>query len=448
MKMVFSGATICTFDEERRVFPKGVLGVDGTEIAFVGTEIPNGFHPDLEVDCHGCVVIPGLVNTHVHLGEQLFKGLMDEADFQGLFYSRLFPWESCLEPELVYWGSLAAAVEALRCGVTTVGDMYHHAEATARAVEASGLRACIGQLIYGFPLRHPFGKDKVSFRFDSDEFERQLEAACHFAETWDGRAEGRVTTAIAPHATNTLAPWMLERVARVAEANAWLVHMHLAQMESEYNAISKQYGLGCVELLSEVGILRCRFLGAHAIFLKQGEKEILADAEAGVAHNPIANAKDAGLIAPIVELAEAGVRIGLGTDAFHSNLLEAARFAACLQRVHAGAGACPAREALYWATRGGALALGLEEVGVLEPGKKADLIVIDMERLNMLPAGDPYTTILYYAEPADIRLVLVNGEIVVKEGEILTVDLGEVKRHFMKAVKVLRSKIHKEVGPS
>jgi len=444
VKVVFSNATICTFDEERKVLPSGVLGVNGTEISFVGTEIPNGFHPDLEIDCHGCVIMPGLVNTHVHLGEQLFKGMMDEVDFQGLFYSLLFLWEACLEPELVYWGSLAAAVEALRCGVTTVGDMYHHSEATARAVEVSGIRACIGQLVYGFSLQRPLEEAGGGFRFDPDAFEEQLTAACQFAESWDGRAEGRITTAIAPHATNTLEPWMLERVAQAAKDGSRLIHMHLAQMESEYDMVLKQHGLGCVELLSKVGILDCRFLGAHAIFLKRDEVKILADAHAAVAHNPIANAKDAGLIAPIVELARAGVCTGLGTDAFHSNLLEAARFAACLHRVHTGeAKVCPAREVLYWATRGGALALGLEEIGALEPGKKADLVVVDTRQLNTLPAEDPYTTVLYYAEPANIRLVMVNGKIVVKDGEVLTVDLGKVKRHFIEAVKLLRSKIDK-----
>ena len=442
MKIALSGGIICTFNEKRDVFLEGVLGINNDRISFVGTKLPSDFHPDLRIDCSGCIILPGLVNAHIHLGEYLFKGLMDEINFQNIFFSRLFSWEACLEPELVYWGSLAAAVEALRCGVTTVGDIYHHAEATARAVEASGIRASIGQLIYGFPLQQPFKANAYSFNFDFAAFKDQLAKAREFAERWNGKAEGRITTAIAPHATNTLTPQMLEHIAEVVENNPWLIHTHLAQMKSEYDMVVKQYKLGCVELLYKTGILKHKFLGAHAIFLKHSERKLLGNVCAGIAHNPIANAKDAGLVAQVVELAKAGVRIGVGTDAFHSNLLEAARFAACLQRVRIGnAGVCPAEEVLYWATRGGAMALGLEEIGALEPGKKADLVVINAKELNMLSVKDPYKAVLYYAEPSNIQLVMVNGKIVVQNGKILTVDFEEVKRRFAEAVQLLHSKI-------
>jgi len=445
MKVLFSNAIILTFDEQYKVYPNGFLGVDDAVISFVGEDVPNSFHPDLEIDCHKRIIMPGLVNAHVHLGEYLFKGMMDEIDFQELFYSCLFAWEASLDPKLVYWGSLAAITEALRCGVTTVGDIYHHAEATAYAVEVSGIRACIGQLIYGFALQRPFARRRKTLNFDSKVFMEQLEAAYQFAKKWDGKAEGRITTALAPHATNTLTPQMLEQVAKTALESSLLIHMHLAQMKSEYDMVVKKYGQGCVELLSQTGILNNKFLGAHAIFLKKTEIDLLARASAAVAHNPVANAKDAGLIAPIIALKQAGVHISLGTDAFHSNLLETARFAAYLHRVHTkDPRICPAREVLYWATKGGALALGLGDTGSLERGKKADLIVIDLEDLNMLPKADPYKTVLYYAEPKNIRLVMVNGKILVEKGSVFTVNLEEVKRRFSESVRILYSKLNKK----
>lgn len=444
MNLLLYGGTICTFDEHWRVLHEGVLGISGEYITFVGEDIPEGFHPDLSLDCSGCLIIPGLVNTHVHLGEQLLKGLMDEKDFSQLFYSSLFFWEAALEPELVYYGSLAGIADALRCGVTTFGDIYHYPESTARAVEVSGVRACIGQLIYGFDLYHPFTKNRSSIQFSKDAFEEQLSAALEFAKSWNGKANGRITTALGPHATNTLEAWMFERIADEAKRNSLVIHMHLAQMKAEYDEVMKRYGLSCVELLANTGILDCKFVGAHAIFIKPEEISILADSKAAIAHNPVANAKDAGLIAPVIRMVRAGVRVGLGTDAFHTNLLETARFAAYLHRVTTGdPSVCPAREVLYWATRGGALALGLEDVGVLEPGKRADLVVIDMGRLNSTPVDDPYISLLYYVEPSNIKFVIINGQIIVYNGMILTLNVKEIYKHFIRAINKFRLKIKK-----
>uniref|UniRef100_A0A7V4KEJ1 Amidohydrolase n=1 Tax=Fervidobacterium pennivorans TaxID=93466 RepID=A0A7V4KEJ1_FERPE len=444
MKILFLGGTILTFDKEYKVYFNGMLGVNNDTIEFVGKDIPNGFHPDLKVDCTGCVIMPGFVNAHVHLGEWLFKGMMDEVDFQGLFYSSLFKWEASLDPDILYWGSLAAITEALRCGVTTVGDMYHHAEATARAVEVSGIRACIGQLIYGFSLQSPYMRKGKNLKFDLYAFEEQLESAYQFAIKWNGKAQGRITTALAPHATNTLTPEMLEQIAQVAQKSSLLIHMHLAQMKSEYEMVKRKYGLGCVELLEKTGILKNKFLGAHGIFLKKNEIDLLARVSGAVAHNPVANAKDAGLVAPVIALKQAGVCIGLGTDAFHSNLLETARFAAYLHRVHTrNAQTCPAQEVLFWATKGGAMALGLKDVGSLERGKKADLIVINLKQLNTLPINDPYKTVLYYAEPTNIFLVMVNGNILINKNQKLTIKLEEIQQQYLKSVQTIKSRINK-----
>ena len=191
-------------------------------------------------------------------------------------------------------------------------------------------------------------------------------------------------------------------------------------------------GMGCVGLLDRCGILENAFLGAHGIFVRPDEMALLNRPNATVVHNPIANARDAGLIAPIGAYQTAGVRIALGTDAFRMDLLEAARFAACIQRTTVKSGTqFAAREVLRWATADGAAALGLgDRTGSLEPGKAADLLVLDANRLETFGVGDAHTQALYYGSPSTIRRVYVDGEPIVEEGTVLTVDEHEAEKMF------------------
>lgn len=439
MRLLLAEGTICTFDRDQRVISPGMIGIQDGLIQFVGESVLPDFVPDKTLHCAGDFILPGFINAHVHLGEHLLRGWMDERNFERLFYSRLFTWESALDPASVYCASLAAAAEALLGGTTTVVDMYHHAEATARAVQEIGIRACIGQKILGFSLKRPpqLTASGINYHFDQGAFRAQLEAACHFADEWHAAADGRITTALAPHATNTLTRSMLEEVAEAANNRSTLIHMHLAQTESEFEEVRSREGVGCVELLAQAGILQNRLIGAHAIFLAPDEEFLLSSHHAAVAHNPIANAKDAGLIAPIPRLRDAGVHIGLGTDAFRMDLLEAARFAACLHRTHAqDPTAFLAHDVLVWATSGGAAAIGMEDrIGSLEPGKQADIVVIDGSQIHSLSSGDPYTTVLYYGGTNTIRTVLVNGQIVVEQGNLVTLGIEEIRRQFEAAVR-------------
>ncbi len=445
MRTLLTGGTILTCEEGMRVLPAAIVAIDGAEIVAVQPHPPEGFAPETIIDCSGCVVMPGMVNSHVHLGEHSLKGVLETIDFEELFYSKLFAWESHLTAEVIGRASTVAALESLRCGVTTVADMYHHAEATARAVELTGIRAVIGQKILGFPLSDPLqtGAGGNAFRFDAGAFKDQLAAACEFADRWHRGAEGRITVSLSPHATNTLEPWMLARVAEEAQRRSSLVHMHLAQMQAERDEVFSRHGLGCVDLLAETGLLNDRLLAAHSIFVSDRELSLLAEHRAAVAHNPIANAKDGGLVAPIASMLAHGVRIGLGTDAFHVNLLEAARFSAFLHRAHHGdPHFITAEQALSWATLGGARAVGLERsVGSLEPGKKADLVVIDMTALNLVPWTDAAAAVVYHAEPGNVKWVLVDGRVVVEEGGSRTVDPVAARREFTAATEELWSRM-------
>lgn len=447
MKMLLSGGTIYDFSPDSRCIPGGYLGMDGGRIAFVSEAKPKEFVPDREIDCQGCVILPGFVNCHTHLAENLFKGLMDEVAFEGLFYSTLFRWEGQLDPDMVYWGSLSGALDALRCGVTTVADMYHHAEATARAVCDAGLRGYVGQKVLGFSLDRPpeLVNGKVNYNFDFSAFSQQLDAALSFASQWQGKCDGRITTSIAPHATNTLDRRMFAEIARQARKNDLGVHLHLAQMTSERETIIAREGMGCVEFLADVGMLDVPVLGAHAIFLKEGEIELLRKHRVTISHNPYPNAKDAAVVAPVPAMRSAGVTVGLGTDAFQMNMLETARFAALLNRVQLGDPSyLSAEETLAMATIEGAKALGMEqEIGSLEAGKRADIVILDLAPLNTQPLDDPLKNLFYYGDVSNIKYTIVNGKIVFDEGRFSHVQESTVQQELRRVSTKLWSKIQR-----
>ena len=444
MKRLFVHGTILTCDADFAVFRDAFLATEGADIVYVGERVPPDFEADEIVDCARWTLMPGLINAHVHLGEHIFRGWMDEVPFEGLFYSTLFRWEAGLSSSEVLCASRVAAVESLKAGVTTVGDMYHHSDATAQAVADVGLRAVIGQKILGFSLDKPprLVGNTIDYRYDDRAFGEQLKAAESFAEGWNGSAEGRISTALCPHATNTLTADMLARVGRSAQALGVPVHMHLAQMESERETVTQRDGMGCVQLLDHCGVLDGAFVGAHGIFVEQDEMRLLSRPSASVVHNPIANAKDAGLIAPIHAYQSANVHIALGTDAFRMDLLEAARFAAYIQRTTLKTGAAfSSREVLRWATVGGAQALGLaQRTGCLEAGKAADIIAIDMTRIEAQSTGDPAVQILNYASPALIRRVYVDGHLVCSDGEVASVSEYKLARDYRQCLDVARDR--------
>jgi len=447
MKILLSGGIIYPFADSQRCIPKGYLGINETQILFVSEEKPRNFPADRIVNCQECLILPGFVNCHTHLAENVLKGLMDEVHFEGIFYTTLFRWEAQLDPEIVYWGSLAGALDALRCGVTTVADMYHYASSTAKAVSEAGLRAYIGQKILGFSLDSPPHQidHGINYNFDFLAFSKQLEEAITFALNWRGVSNGLITTSIAPHATNTLNREMFAEVADQARKNSLGVHIHLAQMLSEQETVEAREGMGCVEFLEDVGLLEVPVLGAHAIFLRDEEIRILHRHGVSISHNPIPNAKDAAAVAPVSELRKEGVKVGLGTDAFQMNMLETARFAALINRIKTGKpDYLPAYEALAMATIDGARALGLDnEIGSLEIGKKADLIVFDLHHLNTQPVLDPIKNLFYYGDISNIKLVMVDGKIVFEEGRFPFISEELVLREFARASAKLRSRINR-----
>lgn len=435
-KLVLQGGNIYPFDGSRRLIENGSVIISKGKLEKIETNLNQIPNSGRTINCRGCLILPGFINTHTHLAEYLFKGLMDEVEFEELFYSVLFPWESKLDPDLVYSASLAAGMDAIRCGVTTVADMYHHSDSTARALTKIGLRGYLGQKILGFPPDDPVESEGAeSLNFSEQDFEEQLDESLNFALSWQGDSSSLVTTALAPHGTNTLTESMLKQVANQADRHDLGLHLHLAQTESELEQVKSRYGTSCVELLDRVGILDLPTLGAHALFIEEGDYEILQDSKLSVSHNPYPNAKDAGLVAPVSRLIEEGVTMGLGTDSFQMNLLETARLAVSIHRIqNRKPDYLPAHDALAMATIEGAKAIGQEDqIGSLIPGKGADLVVFDLSNVNTQPNFKPLKNLLYYGDTSNVKTVVIDGKIVYRDGDFAKIDPVRVKEDFHQA---------------
>lgn len=371
--------------------------------------------------------MPGLINAHTHSAMTLFRGFADDIALLPWLQQKIWPAESRLTGEDVFWGALLAILEMLKSGTTCFADMYIFMEEVARAVEVAGIRASLARGMMG-TAPQDLGK---------------LEQACELAQAWQGKAGDRITWRLAPHSLYTCTRSFLERVVERSEQLGLGLHLHLAETPTEVREVELTYGQTPVRLLEEMGVFCRPVLAAHCIQLDEEEIAILARRGVGVAHCPESNMKLGSGVAPVVRMLEAGVAVALGTDAAASNnnldLLQEMRTAALLQKaVHQDPSVLPAYQALELATRGGARALGLDrEIGCLTPGRKADLILIDLEKPHLYPRHDLTALMAYSALASDVDTVIVNGEVVVEGGKVLTVDEAEVLREVDRRAKRL-----------
>ena len=419
VSLLLSAAWVITMNREWEVFTPGAVAVNGPEIVAVGPlpELRARYAPAAELDYPRGLILPGLINAHTHAAMSLFRGLADDLPLETWLNSYIFPAESRLNPDFVYWGTRLAVAEMLLSGTTTFCDMYLFADAVARAAAETGIRAVVGEVLYDFPSPN-YGPPEEGLRF-SEELWR----------TW--RDHPRVQVAIQPHAVYTCSPDLLSRCGDLAARLKTRLIIHLSETEKEMRDCLARYGATPVAHLHRLGLLREHLLADHAVVLTQADQELLAASGAGVAHCPESNMKLASGIAPVAELLARGVPVGLGTDGCASNnnldLLQEIDTAAKLQKVYClDPTALPATAALSLATRGSARVLGLEnEVGELRAGLKADLIVIDLDQPHLTPLYDPYSHLVYAATGGDVQTVVVHGQVLVQDRRLLYLDLDE-----------------------
>ena len=418
--LLVDGGTVVVMDSAGTILEGGAVLVEGDRIAaLIESDAPR---PDgaQVIDATGHVVIPGLVNTHGHAAMSLLRGLADDLPLLTWLNDFIFPAEAALvAPDFVYWGTLLSSVEMLKGGTTTFADMYYFRDDMARAAIDAGIRVVTGPHVIGFPTP------------DYATPEESLAGAAEFMERY--RKHPTVVPAVAAHALYTTPLEAVEAAFRLAERFGAPFQIHAVEDASEDAAARESTGMGVIEALDSIGALRPGTVLAHAIYLSDEDIARIAAGGAGIAHNPQSNMKlGARRAAPVAAALAAGIPVGLGTDGPASNndldLFDEMDAAAKLQKHMLGdPSALPAETVFRMATMGGARVLNLhDEIGSLEKGKRADIALVDMRRAGLTPLYRVYSHLVYAVRGSDVTTVIVNGRIVVRDREILTVDEEEV----------------------
>jgi len=377
------------------------------------------------IDGKDKLALPGFVNAHTHLAMVLLRGYSDDRNLQAWLEQDIWPAERKLTEEDVYWAALMGIAEMIRSGTTAFSDMYFFMDAVAQAVKESGMRALLS---YGIIAPQP-----------GEKAQRELSITEKFLKDWHNTADGRIRVAVGPHAPYTCCDAVWQDATALAMQYNTLIHTHLQETRTEVNDSFKQYQKSPTERLASLGVFRAKTVVAHGVHLSDSDVKILAERGVGLAHCPTSNLKLGSGIAPVKRYKELGVCVGIGTDGAASNnnldMLEELRLAALLAK-RDDPTALPAAEALQMATRLGAQILGLEGVGYLAEGAQADIILVETQGAHWQPGYNPVSDLVYAAQASDVTTVIIAGQIVMKDREILTFDEERAKEK----VRVLSKK--------
>jgi 5-methylthioadenosine/S-adenosylhomocysteine deaminase len=423
MSLLIRGGTIVTMNDRFDIVA-GDVSIREGRIAAIAPAI-DGQH-DRIVEARGGYVLPGFIQTHIHLCQTLFRGYADDLPLMEWLRTRVWPMEAAHTPETLRAAARLAATELLSTGTTTVLTMetVHDTDAVFEAVEESGLRATIGKCMMDFDAQVP--------KRLQERTAASIEESLAIRKRWDGAANGRLRAAFAPRFAVSCSRELLEAVASLSSQHSALVHTHASESRDEI-ALVRQLsgGLSNLEYLASVHLASPHLCTAHCVWVDEREQRILADHDVKVMHCPGSNLKLGSGVAPVAELRARGITVSLGADGAACNnrldMFEEMRLAAVLQAMRRHPGVLPARDIVGMATRAGARTLGLEDdIGSLEAGKRADLIVIDRDRPHLAPGPDPYSTLVYAARGSDVRTTVVDGELLVDDFAPLRVDPAEV----------------------
>jgi 5-methylthioadenosine/S-adenosylhomocysteine deaminase len=419
--LLMTAGTVVTMNPAGSVIENGAVVIAGNRIRAIGTteELAASHQGARRIDTPEGIILPGLVNTHGHVPMSLLRGISDDLPLTEWLQDVIFPAEAAfVDEEFVRWGTRLACLEMIRSGTTTFADMYYFEDAIAEETERCGLRAVLGETLIDFPAP------------DNETWADAVAYTRRFVERW--KDHPLVTPAVAPHAPYTVSGEHLTEGHALAAALDVPLLIHLAEDRSEVETILAREGKRPVEFVDGLGILDERVVAAHMIHPDPGEIEILAERGVGVAHCPESNMKIGAGIAPVPQMLAAGVAVGLGTDGPASNnnlsMWDEIDTAAKLHKLAtADPTTLDARTALQMATIGGARALGLaDEIGSIEVGKRADLIVVDVGGFHQQPIYDPYSVLVYATQASDVVITMVDGRIVMEDRDVLTVDATEV----------------------
>ncbi len=419
--VLLAGGTDVTVDAHRTVLPDTAVLVRGGRIAAIGpsNELCRD-HRDVEVvDVSGQVVIPGFVNLHVHSALTITRGLGDDLGGAPV-YRRDIPQGVLLSESDVEAMSALGSMQALTLGSTTIVENYIHSPVTAAVLARLGIRAVISERVHDADL---FSVREHEYRYDSGLGTELLAANVELIDTWHGWSDGRITCQVGPHGPDTCSTDLLQRCRQTASDKGVGLFIHLAQNEGEIRQVQARTGTTSVRHLSDIEFLGSDLVAGHCAFIDDKDIDVLLASATQVAQLPVVNAKS-GWIAPAERLRQHGANVGLGTDHMTADMIEAMRIALCVNRIaEGGPGSIRAMDVLAMATINGAKAIGQQaEIGSLEVGKRADLVVVDMRASHLAPVLDPVASLVYSGQGADISRVMVDGETLVEHGTVTSVD--------------------------
>lgn len=416
--LVIRGATIVTMNDAFEVIDGDVLIRDGRIIA-IGA-VPPDTRADRTIEARGSYLLPGFIQTHLHLCQTLFRGYADDLALLDWLKTRVWPMEAAHTPASLAAAARQAASELLRSGTTTVLTMetVHDTDAVFEALEPMGLRAVVGKCMMDADAAVPSRlMEKTAASIDE---------SVALATRWHGRAHGRLRAAFAPRFAVSCSRELLEAVAALARDHQLVVHTHASENREEVALIKSRTGRKNIDYLADTGLTTHRLCLAHCVWVDEAEQSLMAERDVKVLHCPGSNLKLGSGLAPVVEMRKKGISVSLGADGAacnnHLDMFEEMRLAAVLQSVRHQPGALTARDAVHMATREGARALGLEaEIGSIEIGKRADLVLIDAK------GPDPYSTVVYASRGTDVRATVVDGEVLVDDFRPIRWDPAELK---------------------
>ncbi len=421
VSLLVTNGIVITMDQGRRVLQNGAVAVDGADIVAVDSAdaIRRQFRGRETIDAAGQVVMPGLVNTHTHAAMSLFRGLADDLALMEWLNKFIFPAEAkMVSPEFVRAGTRLAALEMIESGTTTFADMYYFEEAVAAETKAAGLRGVLGQTVIQFPVN------------DAKTPADGLARAETFIKAF--QRDPLITPAVAPHAMYTLDGPTLKAARELSRRYNVPTLIHLAETRDEVQTAQGRFKSSPTAYLDSLGFLGSGVLAAHGVWVSDADIAILKARNVGISHNPESNMKLASGTAPVPAYLRAGVAVGLGTDGAASNndldMFEAMRMASLLHKLQTvDPQAVSARVALEMGTLGGARSLGLDkQVGSLEPGKRADLIVVSMSAARQTPMYDPASHLVYVTRGDDVQTTVVHGKVLMRDRQVLTLDRAAV----------------------
>ena len=390
---------------------EGDISIAGGRIQSIAPHIDEPH--DTVVDARGGFVLPGFVQTHVHLCQTLFRGYADDLPLMEWLRRRIWPMEAAHTPATLRAASRAAAMELLSGGTTSVLTMetVHDTDAVFDAIAESGMRATIGKCM--------MDRDADAPARLHESTRASIDGSLALRKRWNGAANGRVRAAFAPRFALSCSRELLESVAHLSSAGSVLVHTHASESRDELDEVRRiSGGLSHLRYLDQIGLTSSRLCAAHCVWVDEDERALIADRGVKVLHCPGSNLKLGSGIAPITEMRALGITVSLGADGAacnnHLDMFEEMRLAALLQSVRHRPGSLPARDVLWMATRGGAQTVGLDaEIGSLESGKRADLIVVDRDNPRLANGPDVYAMLVYAGRASDVRTTVVDGELLV-----------------------------------